>query len=230
MANDYFSFKRFTVWQRRAAMRVGTDGVLLGAWFDPGGDGARMLDVGTGTGVIALMAAQRNPSARIDAVEIDAGSCADAAENFAGSPWAERLALFGESFVSFCGHATRKYDRIVSNPPYFVGSLKCPDPGRTRARHTDSLPHPELLAGAAGLLTEKGCLSVVLPADGADAFTGQAARYGLFPARTLAVCPVPGTVPKRMLIEFRTFRGASKRKCWRLRRKAERVIRTGTGR
>ena len=156
MANDYFSFKRFTVWQRRAAMRVGTDGVLLGAWFDPGGDGARMLDVGTGTGVIALMAAQRNPSARIDAVEIDAGSCADAAENFAGSPWAERLALFGESFVSFCGHATRKYDRIVSNPPYFVGSLKCPDPGRTRARHTDSLPHPELLAGAAGLLTEKG--------------------------------------------------------------------------
>ena len=165
-----------------------------------------MLDVGTGTGVIALMAAQRNPSARIDAVEIDAGSCADAAENFAGSPWAERLALFGESFVSFCGHATRKYDRIVSNPPYFVGSLKCPDPGRTRARHTDSLPHPELLAGAAGLLTEKGCLSVVLPADGADAFTGQAARYGLFPARTLAVCPVPGTVPKRMLIEFRTFR------------------------
>lgn len=86
MANDYFSFKRFTVWQRRAAMRVGTDGVLLGAWFDPGGDGARMLDVGTGTGVIALMAAQRNPSARIDAVEIDAGSCADAAENFAGSP------------------------------------------------------------------------------------------------------------------------------------------------
>ena len=117
MANDYFSFKRFTVWQRRAAMRVGTDGVLLGAWFDPGGDGARMLDVGTGTGVIALMAAQRNPSARIDAVEIDAGSCADAAENFAGSPWAERLALFGESFASFCGHATRKYDRIVSNPP-----------------------------------------------------------------------------------------------------------------
>ena len=152
-------------------MRVGTDGVLLGAWFDPGGDGARMLDVGTGTGVIALMAAQRNPSARIDAVEIDAGSCADAAENFAGSPWAERLALFGESFVSFCGHATRKYDRIVSNPPYFVGSLKCPGSGTyPGAAYRFAAPSGIAAAGAAGLLTEKGCLSVVLPADGADAF------------------------------------------------------------
>lgn len=189
-----------------------------------------MLDVGTGTGVIALMAAQRNPSARIDAVEIDAGSCADAAENFAGSPWAERLALFGESFASFCGHATRKYDRIVSNPPYFVGSLKCPDPGRTRARHTDSLPHPELLAGAAGLFDRKGMPERRAAGGRSGCVYRAGGRYGLFPARTLAVCPVPGTVPKRMLIEFRTFRGASKRKCWRLRRKAERVIRTGTGR
>ena len=123
MANDYFAFKRFTVRQPRSAMRVGTDGVLLGAWCDSAPAGGRMLDVGTGTGVIALILAQRNPSARIDAVEIDEGSCLDAEGNFAASPWAGRLTLYRRPFADFAAGCTVRYDRIVSNPRYFVAQI-----------------------------------------------------------------------------------------------------------
>ena len=139
MANDYFAFKRFTVRQPRSAMRVGTDGVLLGAWCDPAPADGRMLDVGTGTGVIALILAQRNPSARIDAVEIDEGGCLDAEGNFAASPWAGRLTLYRRPFADFAAGCPVRYDRIVSNPPYFVASLQSPDPARTAARHAESL-------------------------------------------------------------------------------------------
>ena len=116
MANDYFAFKRFTVRQPRSAMRVGTDGVLLGAWCDSAPAGGRMLDVGTGTGVIALILAQRNPSARIDAVEIDEGSCLDAEGNFAASPWAGRLTLYRRPF-RFRGrmHGPVRSDRVESS-------------------------------------------------------------------------------------------------------------------
>ena len=144
MANDYFAFKRFTVRQPRSAMRVGTDGVLLGAWCDSAPAGGRMLDVGTGTGVIALILAQRNPSARIDAGEIDEGSCLDAEGNFAASPWAGRLTLYRRPFADFAAGCTVRYDRIVSNPPYFVASLKSPDPARTAARHAESLSYADL--------------------------------------------------------------------------------------
>lgn len=203
MANDYFSFKRFTVRQPRAAMKVGTDGVVLGAWFDVGGPDVRILDVGTGTGLIALMAAQRNPAARIDAVEIDPSSCLDAQENFAASPWGDRLRLFGESFAAFCSRSEGGYDRIVSNPPYFVRSLRSPDDARTAARHADSLPFEELLGGVRGLLIPEGALSVILPCDAAREFTLAALCVGLYRSRILYVRSVPGTEPKRVCMEFR---------------------------
>ena len=153
MGNSYFSFKQFTVSQARSAMRVGTDGVLLGAWCDLGfsteimvAEGAeqtpwRILDVGTGTGVIALMAAQRVQHAQVDAVEPDEGSCQDAAQNFAGSPWSGRLRLYRTTLQEYVAlvRGTVLYDRIVSNPPYFVDSLQSPDPGRNAGRHTVSL-------------------------------------------------------------------------------------------
>ena len=204
MANDYFSFKRFTVRQPRSAMKVGTDGVVLGAWFDVGGPDVRILDVGTGTGLIALMAAQRNSAARIDAVEIDAPSCLDAEENFEASPWGGRLRLFGEPFAAFCRRDTEGgYDRIVSNPPYFVRSLRSPDEARTAARHADSLPFGELLEGVRGLLASEGALSVILPCDAAQEFTLAALCVGLYRSRTLYVRSVPGTEPKRVCMEFR---------------------------
>ena len=139
MSNDSFAFKQFEVRQGRSAMKVGTDGVLLGAWFDAGVQAMRILDIGTGTGLIALMAAQRNPLARIDAVEIDPDSSADAADNFCRSAWRERLELHACSFAEFCGRtASGIYERIVSNPPYFVDSVRAVDEGRNRARHADS--------------------------------------------------------------------------------------------
>ena len=204
MANDYFSFKLFTVRQPRSAMKVGTDGVVLGAWFDTGPAGCRILDVGTGTGLIALMAAQRNASACVDAVEIDTPSCLDAAENFAGSPWHDRLTLFGESFASFCArYSGERYDRIVSNPPYFVRSLESPDGARTTARHAGSLPYEELVGRSCCLLAPEGSLSVILPCSAEREFTLAALCAGLYRSRILYVCPFAGADPKRVCMEFR---------------------------
>ena len=188
MANDYFAFKRFTVRQPRSAMRVGTDGVLLGAWCDSAPAGGRMLDVGTGTGVIALILAQRNPSARIDAV--------------AASPWAGRLTLYRRPFADFAAGCTVRYDRIVSNPPYFVASLKSPDPARTAARHAESLSYADLAAGAARLLVPSGRLSVILPAETACDFAASALNEGLYQVRALAVHTVPGGPVRRLCAEF----------------------------
>ncbi len=202
MANDYFAFKRFTVRQPRSAMRVGTDGVLLGAWCDSAPAGGRMLDVGTGTGVIALILAQRNPSARIDAVEIDEGSCLDAEGNFAASPWAGRLTLYRRPFADFAAGCTVRYDRIVSNPPYFVASLKSPDPARTAARHAEFLSYADLAAGAARLLVPSGRLSVILPAETACDFAASALNEGLYQVRALAVHTVPGGPVRRLCAEF----------------------------
>lgn len=202
MANDYFSFKRFTVRQPRAAMRVGTDGVLLGAWCDAGPDAGRLLDVGSGTGVIALMLAQRNATARIDAVEIDEASCLDAAENFASSPWTDRLTLFSGSFGDFVRASTGRYDRIVSNPPYFVDSLKPPDAARETARHAEKLTYAELAGGAARLLKREGRLAVILPSETAPDFAASALLERLHLVRRMEVRTVPGSEPKRVCMEF----------------------------
>lgn len=202
MSSDSFSFRQFTVRQSRAAMKVGTDGVILGAWADVGEVGARILDIGTGTGLIALMAAQRNPQALIDAVEIDAESCRDAAGNFAASAWSDRLTLYGQSLADFHAGCTVRYDRIVSNPPYFVESLRSPDRARAGARHADSLPPAELLDCSAGLLAPGGRLSVILPAGAAMSFAALALRYGLYRIRSLEVCSVAGGKPLRACLEF----------------------------
>lgn len=203
MANDSFVFKQFEIRQGRSAMKVGTDGVLLGAWFDVGRETLRVLDVGTGTGLIALMAAQRNPWARIDAVEIDPESCADAAENFERSSWRDRLELHTCSFSEFCSRTEPgSYERIVSNPPYFVDSLRAADDRRSRARHADALPCNELLSGVAKLLCETGRFAVVLPVETYREFVMEAAHNGLFPARRTDVITRVGKRPQRVLAEF----------------------------
>lgn len=193
-----FRFKQFTVCDERSAMKIGTDGVLLGAWADIEGD-SRILDVGTGTGLIALMLAQRNASAEIVGVDISHEAIEEARDNFLNSPWATRLSVTEGDVCSF--ESNEKFDHIVSNPPYFVDSLHSPDSLRTMARHTSSLKFEDLVASAVRLLRPGGRLSVILPAECAMQF--RFAAFGrLWLCRQLNVVTKAGDSPRRTLMEF----------------------------
>ena len=147
MSNPYFRFKQFTVWHDRCAMKVGTDGVLIGAWCDVDAC-RRILDVGCGTGLISLMIAQRTSDrTMIEGVEIDAVAAEQAAENTDRSPWKNRLRIHTSDFLDFATSATVRYDHIVSNPPYFEKSLLPEDAARLTARHTGRLTYESLLRG-----------------------------------------------------------------------------------
>lgn len=200
MSNPYFQFKQFTVWHDKCAMKVGTDGVLLGAWASVQ-NAHKILDVGTGTGLVALMLAQRSlPDADIIALEIDEAAAGQARENVTRSPWKERVEVVQADFRYY--QSSDKFDVIVSNPPYFVDSLECPDQQRNAARHNDSLAYEELLEGVAGLLAEDGAFTIVIPADVADRVKMIAATKNLYAVRQLNVITKPGGIPKRTLITF----------------------------
>lgn len=201
MSNPYFRFKKFTVWHDRCAMKVGTDGVLLGGWAEVAGAG-RILDIGTGTGLIALMLAQRNPGATIDAIDIDPEACLQAEANVAASPFAGRIRIIPASLADFRPAETRGYDLIVSNPPYFTDALKCPDNQRRIARHTDTLPLGDLLQTARPWLRPGGRLGVVWPADGQGRLEAAAREAGFHFIRLARVYSRPGTPPKRLLAEL----------------------------
>src|SRR5574344_678530 len=143
-------------------MKVGTDGVLLGAWWNIE-HANRLLDIGTGTGLLAMMAAQRNVQVQIDALEIDLSAAQQAKENIAASPFASRIHVHAVSAQQFCENCQQKYDVIVCNPPYFTASLKCPNRERTLARHSDTLSIDDLLAVCTDLLATKGTLNLILP-------------------------------------------------------------------
>lgn len=193
-----FRFKQFTVCDERSAMKIGTDGVLLGAWADIEGD-SRILDVGTGTGLIALMLAQRNASAEIVGVDISHEAIEEARDNFLNSPWAKRLSVTEGDVCSF--ESNEKFDHIVSNPPYFVDSLHSPDSLRTMARHTSSLKFEDLVTSAVRLLRPGGRLSVILPTECAMQF--RFAAFGrLWLRRQLNVVTKAGDTPRRTLMEF----------------------------
>jgi tRNA1Val (adenine37-N6)-methyltransferase len=212
--NSWFEFKRFTVNQSGAAMKVGTDGVLLGAWARVEPSQRRLLDVGTGTGLIALMLAQRTEEweAVIDAVEIDEGSFRQAAENFAASPWSAKLHAQHVPIDNYAPNAQSEgvvYDHIISTPPYFVDSLKAPEERRAAARHADSLPYEVLAARSAALLTTDGLLSIIIPADGESRFCMAADRCGLYVSRRTVVKSLPTAPPKRVMLEFSPARPAA---------------------
>jgi tRNA1Val (adenine37-N6)-methyltransferase len=193
-----FRFKQFTVCDERSAMKIGTDGVLLGAWADIEGD-SRILDVGTGTGLIALMLAQRNASAEIVGVDISHEAIEEARDNFLNSPWAKRLSVTEGDVCSF--ESNEKFDHIVSNPPYFVDSLHSPDAVRAMARHADTLPYEALVSAAERLLMPGGRLSVVLPTECAAAFR-RVAFERVWLSRITDVITREGEAPKRTLMEF----------------------------
>jgi tRNA1Val (adenine37-N6)-methyltransferase len=199
MSNPYFSFKQFTVRHDRCAMKVGTDGTLLGAWTRVE-EARRILDVGTGTGLIALMMAQRVPEARILAIDIDCEAVGQATENVAASPWPERICVERRD-VRTLDEPAGTFDLVVSNPPYF-NALHSPDAQRHAARHTDSLSFGELTAAAARLLTAEGRLAVVIPTDAVREMQAAAAEADLFPCRHTLVRTKPGAPAKRSLLEF----------------------------
>ena len=179
-------------------MKVGTDGVLLGAW-------ARVehcrhvLDMGTGTGLVALMTAQRS-QAHIVAIDLDADAVAQAAENVSSSPWNSRIQVVEADARTMSD--SQPFDAILCNPPFFENSLKCPDSARTMACHTDTLSFDELARSASRLLSSEGELSVVIPYDRAHDMTVSCACNGLFATRQTIVVPVEGGKPKRILMAF----------------------------
>lgn len=204
MSNSYFEFKQFRVEQGQCAMKVGTDGTLLGAWAAGGG---KILDIGTGTGLVALMMAQRFPSASVTAVEIDHEACLQATANFGASPFCGRLRLAESSIQTFTNENNAvaipvEYDAIVCNPPYFVNSLVCPDGQRTLARHTASLSFGELFRCVSSLISDKGVFSAVIPADAFGEFDGAARMTGLRCVRKCLVKTVPRKQPRRCLVAF----------------------------
>ena len=192
-----FRFKQFTVRQGRCPMKVGTDGVLLGAWAAVRPQDRRMLDIGTGTGLIALMLAQRAPEAHVTGVDID--DVGQARENAAASPWSGRVAFAQCPVQEF--ETPEPFDLIVSNPPFFVDSLTCPDRGRTAARHAVHLPFGDLRDAVLRLLAPGGRFAVILPTAEAERFLAVCAgRLAL--VRRTDVRTTPRRPAKRALMEF----------------------------
>lgn len=205
MANDYFKFKRFTIRQSNCAMKVGTDGTLLGAWAEASSGPCRILDIGTGTGLIALMMAQRYPQASIVGVDIDASAVNQAKENVKASPFADRIAIFETDICHFI--ADQSFDAIVCNPPFFDDDLVCPENQRAIARHTITLSYRELLLSAFRLLSENGSFSVIIPTNNRSNFESEALLAGFFLLRICLVKTIPTKSPKRCLIELKKTAG-----------------------
>ncbi len=194
-----FRFKQFAIEQDRTAMKVGTDGVLLGAWVSLRGDEGRILDIGTGTGVIALMLAQRSGS-RVDGVEIDPDGAEQARENVDMSPWADRVAIYCSDIQSYvCDDGG--YDLIVSNPPYFVSSMLSPSVQRTTARHTTDLSFRDLGEAVVRLLNPNGRFALILPPAEMQLFEREVSER-LFVVRRCDVYSRVGVAIKRLLCEF----------------------------
>jgi len=200
MANPFFKFKQFMVRHDKCAMKVGTDGVLLGAWVRTE-NAKRILDIGTGTGLIALMLAQRS-DARIDAIDIDISAFQQASENVCSSSFAKQIEVYHSSFSDFMQKTNVPYDLIVSNPPYFTQSLKSPDDLRTKARHDDSLPLDNLITGAKSLLAETGRLALILPIEHAQRLDDILVDINLYKIRQTNVAPVIHGNIRRILVEI----------------------------
>ena len=199
MPNSYFRFRQFVVCQDRCAMKVGTDGTLLGAWAR---GGERILDIGGGTGLIALMMAQRYAEAEVVTVELDVEAALQARENVAASPFASRIRVVEADVRKIDFTSCRPFDAIVSNPPYFRHSLKNPDAQRSMARHADSLSYDDLFSVAEKVLAPEGEISVVIPFDCVKEMEEAAYLRGFFSIRKVAVKTTHKKQPRRYLLSF----------------------------
>lgn len=193
-----FRFKKFTIEQERCAMKVGTDGCLLGAWANIGNCNY-ILDIGCGSGLISIMSAQRS-TAHIIGVEIDSEAAAQARENAERSPWGNRIEIVNTDILKY--RNDKLFDAIISNPPFFADSLKCPDSARSIARHNTTLPCNAFMQSVKELLREGGTLSIIIPANLCESWCDEALYKGLCLRRITYVRTLPHKQPKRVLMEF----------------------------
>ena len=199
MTGNYFRFKQFTVYQGKSAFKVGTDGVLLGAYADIS-NSKRILDVGTGSGLIALMLAQRS-DAEIVAIEPDPDSYTQACENAGISKWCKRIRIENCDLQGFFPDDPL-FDLIVTNPPYFIDSLRNRDMPKSKARHNFSLNHTDILKGVARLLKDDGRLQLILPWAEGNLFIAEAQEFGLYCNDILKIKPVPSGIIRRIIVCF----------------------------
>lgn len=201
-----FKFKQFNVAQDRCAQKIGTDGVLLGAWSNPQEKPYSILDIGAGTGVISLMMAQRFYDAQVDAVELDEDAHSQATENFENSPWGDRMFCYHASFQEYYEEVKERYDLIISNPPFYDGSGLKDDAQvhskRRQARFDDLLPFESLVYGVYQLLESHGTFCCVIPYDREERFLAIAAHFKLFPRRITHVKGTENSTIKRSLLQF----------------------------
>jgi tRNA1Val (adenine37-N6)-methyltransferase len=202
-----FKFKQFEVAQDQCAQKIGTDAVLLGAWTNPKEKPYSILDVGTGTGVIALMMAQRFSKAQVDAIEIEDAAFEQAITNFENSPYGDRLFCYHAAFQEFYEDVEERYDLIISNPPFFDGNLERDDAlvneKRQQARFDDALPFEELVYGVYQLLETTGTFACIIPSSREEEFLKITTHFQLFPVRKTYVRGTKDAAIKRVLMEFR---------------------------
>lgn len=196
-----FRFKQFLIHQDRCAMKVGTDGILLGAWANTAHAG-KVLDIGAGSGLIAIMIAQRTQDTLIHGVEIDEIASEQARENMQQSPWSDRLQIFRTSIQAFAKESDQQYDLIVSNPPFFTGGTFSTDQQKAFVRHTVKLSHSDLLGAVRTLLHKNGKFSVILPYLEGLRFVEVAATYHLYCSHMTEVRPKAGKNIERLLLQF----------------------------
>ena len=204
-----FSFKQFSIQQDRCAMKIGTDGVLLGAWTPIENNPFSILDIGAGTGVIALMLAQRSNAEQIDALEIDEEAYEQSVDNFENSPWSDRLFCFHAGLDEFVEEPEDEYDLIVSNPPFYTDDYKSDNEQRDLARFADAMPFEDLIEAADLLLSENGIFAVIIPYKEEQNFLALAKDYELYPLKITRVKGTPTTEIKRSLLAFSRNENAS---------------------
>lgn len=200
-----FQFKQFSLEQDRCAMKIGTDGVLLGAWTPIGNNPFSILDIGTGTGIIALMLAQRSAAEQIDALDIDENAFEQATDNFENSPFNDRLFCFHAGLDEFVEEPEVEYDLIVSNPPFYSEDYKSNNEQRDLARFQDAMPFEDLIEAVDLLLSENGIFSVIIPFNEEDRFIELCANVELFPIKITRVKGAKNTKIIRSLLAFKRY-------------------------
>jgi tRNA1Val (adenine37-N6)-methyltransferase len=200
-----FQFKQFSLEQDRCAMKIGTDGVLLGAWTPIENNPFSILDIGTGTGIIALMLAQRSAAEQIDALDIDENAFEQATDNFENSPFNDRLFCFHAGLDEFVEEPEVEYDLIVSNPPFYSEDYKSNNEQRDLARFQDAMPFEDLIEAVDLLLSENGIFSVIIPFNEEDRFIELCANVELFPIKITRVKGAKNTKIIRSLLAFKRY-------------------------